>query len=67
MATKAWFDAESQMEPGTELFQSERRFQLWGHTASHGQPPLRSTAGPGRQGRKHETTIEVLFKPIGAG
>ncbi|MEU0480297.1 hypothetical protein ABZ260_14075 [Streptosporangium sp. NPDC006013] len=66
MATKAWFNSKSQIEPGAGLFQSERRFQLWGYTVSHGQLLLRSTAGPDRQGRKHETTIEVLFKPINA-
>jgi hypothetical protein len=42
------------------LIASERRFQLWSYTVSHGQLLLRSVKYAG-----YETRIDVLFKDVG--
>jgi hypothetical protein len=46
-------------EPGQESFASERRFQLWSYTVSHGQLLLRSTKDD-----DHPTRVDVLFKNV---
>lgn len=57
----AWLDTDHQLAPGTEIFRSEREFVLWAYSVSHGQLLLRSAADG-----DHETTIDLLFKPIEA-
>jgi hypothetical protein len=61
VTANAWLNADHQLAPGTEIFRSERRFVLWAYSISHGQLLLRSTADG-----DHETTIDLLFKPVGA-
>lgn len=61
--TKAWLHRDDQLPPGKELFRSERRFQMWAYTASHGQLLLRST--PRLREASDDTTIDLLFKPLG--
>lgn len=65
-AKRAWFNKDRDLAPGKELFRSDRWFQMSAYTASHGQLLLRSTTGPDRDGLEHETTIDLLFKPIEA-
>jgi len=43
------------------IFQSDRRFQVWQYTVSHGQLLIRSTKEGG-----HETQVDVLFKNVRA-
>ncbi|HEX6685287.1 MAG TPA: hypothetical protein VF062_21025 [Candidatus Limnocylindrales bacterium] len=59
MTSKAWFNTDRELTPGRELFRSDRQFQIWAYTTSHGQLLLRATP---RQ-PSHSTTIDVLFKP----
>ncbi|MEV6415517.1 hypothetical protein [Kribbella sp. NPDC051718] len=59
MATEAWLNTHQQLVPGTELFRSNRPFQLWAYTVSHSQLLLRSSSTD-----SDDTTIDVLFKPI---
>lgn len=66
MTSKAWFSNDRLLSPGGEIFRSDRWFQLSAYTASHGQLLLRSTTGPDRDGQEHQTTIDLLFKPIEA-
>jgi hypothetical protein len=61
VTANAWLNTDHQLAPGTEIFRSERRFVMWAYSASHSQLLLRSTPGAG-----HETTIDLLFKPIEA-
>src|SRR4051794_3493174 len=64
MQNKAWLNTDQQLIPGTVIFQSDRRFQLWAYTISHGQLLLRSQARQDAHSRQHDTTIEVMFNPI---
>jgi hypothetical protein len=64
MTSKAWFNTDHQLTPGREIFRSDRWFQMSAYTASHSQLLLRSTTGPDLQDQEHETTIDLLFKPI---
>ena len=66
MKTEAWLNTDHQLVPGTELFRSDRCFVPWAYTASHGQLLLRSTSGEDWLRRRHETTVDVLFKPVTA-
>lgn len=67
VTSSAWFNRDHELTPGQELFRSDRRFQIWAYTTSHGQLLLRSSPHYGDEGRlEHETTIDVLFKPIEA-
>jgi hypothetical protein len=60
--TKVWLNTDQDLVPGAELFRSDRFFSPWAYTVSHGQLLLRS--GTDGRGRRHETTIDVLFKPM---
>ncbi|MFE7570664.1 hypothetical protein ACFU76_27505 [Streptomyces sp. NPDC057539] len=62
MTNKAWLRSDQQLAPGTEIFQSDRRFLLWAYTVSHGQLLLRSVGRSDLPGEP-ETTIDLLFKP----
>ncbi|MQY07261.1 hypothetical protein [Actinomadura macrotermitis] len=64
MTNRDWLNTDHQLIPGLEVFRSDRRFQLWAYSVSHSQLLLRSNAGEDRQGCSHETTIEVMFKPV---
>ncbi|MER6366620.1 hypothetical protein [Kitasatospora sp. NPDC001527] len=64
VTNSAWLRSDH-LVPGKEVFRSERRFHLLAYTASHSQLLLRSVAGPDEPGEP-ETTIDVLFKPVGA-
>lgn len=64
MAVREWLNRDEQLAPGSELFRSDREFQLMAYTISHSQLLLRSRDGRDRQGRQHDTTVEVLFKPV---
>jgi hypothetical protein len=66
MTSKAWLNRDHELTPGTEIYRSDRWFQMSAYTASHSQLLLRSTTGPDREGREHETTIDLLFKPVQA-
>ncbi len=66
MTDGTWLNQEHEMEPGTEIFRSDRRFSLWAYSASHSQLLLRSNWGDDGLGRSHETTIDILFKPVDA-
>lgn len=68
VTTKAWFNKHHQLVPGRELFRSERRFQIWAYTTSHGQLLIRATPRfwPDEPGDGDDTTIDVLFKPLRA-
>jgi hypothetical protein len=67
VTSTAWFNRDHELTPGRELFRSDRRFQIWAYTTSHGQLLLRATPRYGADGRPdHETTIDVLFKPLEA-
>jgi hypothetical protein len=57
----AWLDTDLQLAPGSEIFRSERRFALWAYSAGHRRLLLRGTADGA-----HETTIDLLFEPVGA-
>jgi len=57
----AWLNTDLQLAPGTEIFRSERRFALWAYSVSRGRLLLRGPADG-----DHETTIDLLFEPIGA-
>ncbi|MFI2609114.1 hypothetical protein [Kitasatospora sp. NPDC018619] len=63
MTTKEWFNAQSGLQPGAELFRSGRRFELCAYADSHGQLLFRSHADLDRPGDPANTTIDVLFKP----
>lgn len=56
-----WLNTDEQLTPGTVVFESTRRFQLWAQTVSHGQLLLRSPRSSQRP-----TRVEVLFKPVDA-
>ncbi|HZC27607.1 MAG TPA: hypothetical protein VE287_11335, partial [Actinopolymorphaceae bacterium] len=60
MISNDWLDTDDRLAPGTEIFRSDRRFVLWAYSVSHGQLLLRSVD------QRHETTIDLLFKPIKA-
>ncbi|MEV4757292.1 hypothetical protein AB0J86_19550 [Micromonospora sp. NPDC049559] len=67
MTAQAWLNRDHEFPPGRERFRSDRRFQIWAYSASHGQLLLRSTPLYGDEDRPDpETTIDVLFKPIEA-
>ena len=63
MTARTWLNTDRQLEPGAELYRSERRFSLWAYTVSHGQLLLRSPQGTDPL---RDTTIDVLFKPVTA-
>ncbi|SBT40199.1 hypothetical protein [Micromonospora auratinigra] len=62
MIPRAWLTQEHELRPGTEIFRSDRRFALEAYSASHGQLLLRSNPVED----EHETTIDLLFKPVRA-
>lgn len=66
MTSKAWFNKGHQLAPGQELFRSNRKFQIWAYTTSHGQLLMRATPRhwPDEHGNGGDTTIDVLFKPL---
>ncbi|MFC5181389.1 hypothetical protein [Actinomadura harenae] len=66
MTDGTWLNRDHEMPPGAELFRSDRRFFLEAYSASHGQLLLRSMEGEDALGRHHDTTIEILFKPVDA-
>ncbi|GAA0602368.1 hypothetical protein [Actinomadura livida] len=66
MTDGMWLYQEHQMTPGTEIFRSDRRFFLEAYSASHSQLLLRSHWGDDELGQSHETTIDILFKPVDA-
>jgi hypothetical protein len=57
----AWLNTDHELAPGSEILRSERRFVLWAYSVSHRQLLLRSAAD-----RDHETTVDLLFKPVEA-
>lgn len=61
MTANAWLNTDHELAPGAEIFRSERRFALWAYSISHGRLLLRSAPDG-----DHETTIDLLFKPIEA-
>jgi len=61
MESNAWFNTAQDFAPGREMFRSERRFQLWAQTVSHGQLLLRSPNSD-----SEPTRIDLLFKPVTA-
>lgn len=61
MTANAWLHTDHQLAPGAEIFRSDRRFRLWAYSADHGRLLLRSAPG-----QDHETTIDLLFEPVGA-
>lgn len=63
MTNKAWLNRDHQLPPGEEIFRSERGFQLYAYSTSHGQLLFRSFGSKDWSGDLPETTIEVLFKP----
>ena len=58
MASDKWYNEDTMPAPGTELFRSTRRFQLWHQTVSHRQLLFRATPG------SRDTRIDLLFKPV---
>lgn len=66
MTDGTWLNRDHQMEPGAELFRSDRCFFLEAYSASHSQLLLRSVEGDDGLGRHHETTVDILFKPVDA-
>ncbi|MGR6998742.1 hypothetical protein ACU686_12505 [Yinghuangia aomiensis] len=62
--TKEWLNNASRLEPGREIFRSDRSFHLLAYTASHSQLLLRSPEDFARPGDPSNTTIDVLFKPV---
>ncbi len=61
-----WLYRDHEMQPGAELFRSDRRFWMEAYSAGHSQLLLRSVDGNDGLGRNHETTVEILFKPVDA-
>lgn len=64
MTLKAWLNNDRQLQPGAEIFRSDRRFHIEAYSASHGQLLFRSNPDP--DGGDPDTTIDLLFKPIEA-
>lgn len=62
VTSNAWLRQDHELVPGTEIFHSDRRFNLEAYSASHGQLLLRSNPVDG----EYETTIDLLFKPVEA-
>lgn len=62
MTVRAWLKQDHELVPGTEIFRSDRRFAMEAYSASHGQLLLRSNPVDD----EHETTIDLLFKPVEA-
>ena len=62
MTMDAWLRQDHELVPGTEIFRSDRRFAMEAFSASHSQLLLRSNPVDD----EHETTIDLLFKPVEA-
>ncbi|PZV92730.1 hypothetical protein SAMN05443287_108131 [Micromonospora phaseoli] len=62
MTSRAWLRQDRELVPGTEIFRSERQFAMEAYSASHRQLLLRSNPVDD----EHETTIDLLFKPVEA-
>jgi hypothetical protein len=62
VTSSVWLKRDHELVPGSEIFRSERRFNLEAYTASHGQLLLRSNPVD----EEYETTIDLLFKPVEA-
>ncbi|MFG1839566.1 hypothetical protein ACGFH8_14135 [Micromonospora sp. NPDC049175] len=62
MMASAWLKQDHELVPGAEIFRSDRRFAMEAYSASHGQLLLRSNPVDD----EHETTIDLLFKPLAA-
>ncbi|SDY24616.1 hypothetical protein SAMN05444365_1011185 [Micromonospora pattaloongensis] len=65
MTSSVWLHKDEDFRPGAELFRSERHFEWWSYSATHGQLLLRADSMPGA-GHRLSTTTEVLFKPVDA-
>lgn len=61
MLARDWLNRNDKLQPGTVVYASTRRFQLWAQTVSHGQLLLRSPKGVG-----NPTRVELMFKPVKA-
>ncbi|MEU7770371.1 hypothetical protein AB0C44_03480 [Micromonospora taraxaci] len=62
MTARAWLKQDHELVPGADIFRSNRRFAMEAYSASHGQLLLRSNPVDD----EHETTIDLLFKPVAA-
>ncbi|MEU4399250.1 hypothetical protein [Micromonospora orduensis] len=63
MTSTVWLTRDEQFRPGAELFRSERQFELFSYSATHGQLLMRADRMPGA-GHRLPTTTEVLFNPV---
>ncbi|WP_203976653.1 hypothetical protein [Planotetraspora silvatica] len=57
-----WHNSKAQLDPGSVLFQSDRRFQFFAYGVSHSQLMFRSTPLVVDQ----DSTIDLVFKPVTA-
>ncbi|TYB35920.1 hypothetical protein FXF50_21570 [Micromonospora sp. AP08] len=65
MTSTVWLTKDEHFRPGAELFRSERQFELFSYSATHGQLLLRADTMPGA-GHRLPTKTEVLFNPVEA-
>jgi hypothetical protein len=63
MESSGWFEV-AECAPGAELFRSDRPFEFWARTISHGQTLFRSDLWGRRGAGRYNTRIDLMFKPV---